>query len=384
MNNVVIVDAARTALGRRNGVFRETHPVRLGSYVLCEVLARANLDPALVEHVVFGCVSQVGEQTFNIARNVTLDAELPITTPATTVDFQCGSSQQAIHMAAAMIASGQMDIAIAGGVENMSRVPMGSSLMGMAPFTERIMANHDMINQGQAADKIAAKWNISREKVDEIGYESHIRAAKATQEGWLTREILPLEGLDKEGNPVMVTADEGIRPNADRDKMASLDPVFTPTGVTTAGNSSQISDGAAAVLLMTEAKAKELGLKPRARIVSTVTVGSDPHLMLTGPLGATEKALARAGIRFADIDIFEVNEAFAAVIAMWEQEFNADMSKVNVHGGAIALGHPLGGSGARLMTTLINALEVHDKQFGLQTMCCGGGMGTGTIIERLS
>ncbi len=386
MRDVVIIDALRTPLGRRNGFFRESHPVKLGSQVLCDLLTRANLDPALIEHVIYGCVSQMGEQTFNLARNVVLDAELPITIPATTVDFQCGSSQQAVHMGAAMIASGQAEVMVAGGVENMSRVPMGSSIggNGQNPFTERIMANHDMIPQGMAADKIAAQWGISREKVDEIGYESHMRAAQATQNGWFSREITPVEGLDKEGNAITATYDEGIRANASREKMATLDPVFTPDGgVTTAGNSSQISDGAAAVLLMSAEKAAELGVQARARIVSMATVGSDPHLMLTGPIGATQKVLAKAGMTLDNIDLFEVNEAFAAVVGMWEKEFGVDMAKVNVHGGAIALGHPLGGSGARLMTTLLNALETHDKRFGLQTMCCGGGMGTGTIIERL-
>jgi acetyl-CoA acyltransferase len=383
MSSVVIVDAVRTPIGRRNGALRETHAVRLGSYAVCEVLARANLDPSHIDHVIFGNVSQVNEQTFNIARNIVLDAELPIEVPATTVDFQCGSSQQAVHLGAAMVASGQVDVVIAGGVESMTRVPMGSSLAGGQPFTDRMMANHNLINQGQAADEIAEKWGISREKVDQIGYESHMRAAKATQEGWFEREILPIEGLDKEGNPIMVTQDEGIRPNTKPEKMADLDVVFTEDGVTTAGNSSQISDGAAAVLLMTEEKAAELGLKPRARIVATTTVGSDPHLMLTGPTAATKKVLEKAGMTLDDIDIFEVNEAFAAVVAMWEQDLNPDMSKVNVHGGAIALGHPLGCSGTRLMTTLVNALDTHDKKYGLQTMCCGGGMATGTIIERL-
>lgn len=383
MREVVIVDAARTASGRRNGVFRETHPVRLGSYALCEALARANLDPSQIEHVIMGCVSQAGEQTFNIARNVMLDAELPINIPATTVDFQCGSSQQAVHLAAAMVGSGQVDVVVAGGVESMTRVPMGSSMGGQQPFTDRIMANHNMIPQGIAADEIAQKWGITRDKVDDIGYESHRRAARATQEGWFKNEILPVEGLDKEGNSVIVEVDEGIRFNANREKMSDLDPVFSPDGVTTAGNSSQISDGASAMVVMTAEKAKELGLNPRARIVSSVTVGSDPHLMLTGPLDATRNVLKRAGMGMDDIDLFEVNEAFAAVIGMWEKEMNPDMDKVNVHGGAIALGHPLGASGARLMTTLLYALETHDKQFGLQTMCCGGGMGTGTIIERL-
>jgi len=384
MSDIVIVDAVRTPLGRRKGALRETHPVRLGSYVLCEVLARANLEPAQVDHVIFGNVSQVSEQTFNIARNIVLDAELPIEVPGTTVDFQCGSSQQAIHLAAGMIKSGQAEIVVAGGVESMTRVPMGSSLGDGTPFTDTIMANHNIINQGQSADKIAQKWGITREKVDQIGYESHMRAAKATEAGILQKEILPIEGVDKEGNPFTMTTDEGIRPGTTTEKMGTLDVVFSENGVTTAGNSSQISDGAAAVLLMTAEKAEELGLKPRARIVDMVTVGSDPHLMLTGPTAATRKLLERTGMSMDDIDLFEVNEAFAAVIGMWEQDMGADMSKVNVHGGAIALGHPLGASGARLMTTLLNALDTHDKTIGLQTMCCGGGMATGTLIERLS
>jgi acetyl-CoA acyltransferase len=383
MADVVIVEAVRTALGRRNGWLRDVHPVRMGAYALCEALARANLDPALVEHVIYGCVSQVSEQTFNLARNVVLDAELPITTPATTVDFQCGSSQQAVHLGAAMVAAGQADVVVAGGVESMTRIPMGSSIgdSGLSPFTDKIMANHNMIPQGMAADEIAQKWEISREDVDRIGYNSHIRATKATESGWFEREILPLEGVDDEGNSFMVTKDQGIRPNASLEKMATLEPAFTPGGVTTAGNSSQISDGAAAVLLMTADKARELGLKPRARIVATVTVGSDPHLMLTGPLDATRKVLKRAGMSPEQIDLFEINEAFAAVIAMWGKEIGADMERVNVHGGAIALGHPLGASGARLMTTLLHALETHGKRYGLQSMCCGGGMGTGTMIE---
>jgi len=384
MPEVVIIDAVRTPLGKRKGWLREIHPVRLGSSALCEALARAQLDPALVEHVIMGCVSQVGEQTFNLARNVVLDAGLPITTPATTVDFQCGSSQQAVHLAAALIASGQIEIAVAGGVESMTRIPMGSSLGEGNPFTERIMDDYHIIPQGIAADEIAKQWGISRAEVDQIGYESNLKAAQATEKGWLQRELFPLQGVDDAGNPLTVTQDQGFRANASLEKMAALQPAFTPDGVTTAGNSSQISDGAAAVVLMTADKARELGLKPRARLVSMVTVGSDPHLMLTGPVPATQKALAKAGMTLDQIDLFEVNEAFAAVIGLWKREIGADMSKVNVHGGAIALGHPLGASGARLMTTLLNALEIHDKRFGLQTMCCGGGMGTGTIIERLN
>lgn len=384
MRDVVILDAVRTPLGKNGGWLRNIHPVRLGSEVLCEALTRAKLDPTLIEHVIWGCVSQAGEQTFNIARNTVLDAGLPIEIPATSVDFQCGSSQQAVHLAAGMIASGQADVVIAGGVEAMTRVPMGSSIMGMQPFTDRMMEQYNLIPQGIAADEIAQKWGIDRSEVDDIGYESHMKAAQATQAGYFKREMLALEGHQDDGTPFMVDVDQGIRPNADRAKMGNLQAVFTPDGVTTAGNSSQISDGAAAVVLTTAEKAAELGLKPRARIVSTVTVGSDPHLMLTGPISATQKVLHRAGLTVNDIDLFEVNEAFAAVIAMWKREINPDMRKVNVHGGAIALGHPLGGSGARLMTTLLNALEVHDKRYGLQTMCCGGGMGTGTIVERLS
>jgi acetyl-CoA acetyltransferase family protein len=383
MTDIVIVDAVRTPMGRRNGYLRDVHPVRLGSHVLCELLARSNLPVEEIDHVLMGCVGQVGDQTFNIARNIVLDAGLPDSIPATTLDFQCGSSQQAVHLAAGMVSSGQAEVVIAGGVENMSRVPMGSSIGEGQPFTDRIMQQYNMIPQGIAADEIAQKWGIDRATVDQIGYESHMRAAKAMQAGVFKREIAPIEGTDEAGNRITVEYDQGIRPNADLAKMAALQPAFTPNGVTTAGNSSQITDGAAAVIVTTSAWAKHLGLKPRARILSMVTVGSDPHLMLTGPIAATHKALSRAGLSFDEIDLFEVNEAFAAVVAMWQREFDADMSRVNVHGGAIALGHPLGGSGARLMTTLLNALETSGKRYGLQTMCCGGGMGTGTIIERL-
>jgi acetyl-CoA acetyltransferase family protein len=310
---------------------------------------------------------------------------MPIEVPATTIDFQCGSSQQAVHLAAGMIASGQIDVAVAGGVENMTRVPMGSSLAnGESPFTDKIMDVYNIVPQGIAADEIAQKWGVSREEVDRIGYESHIKAAQAQANGWFEREILPIEGANDEGKPFMVTRDQGVRPNASLEKMATLQPAFTPDGVTTAGNSSQITDGAAAIVLMTREKAEELGIRPRARIVASVTVGSDPHLMLTGPVSATQKVLKKAGMSLGDIDLFEVNEAFASVIGMWQREIQPDMSRVNVHGGAIALGHPLGASGARLMTTLLHALETHDKRYGLQTMCCGGGMGTGTIIERLT
>ncbi len=384
MSDVVILAAARTPLGKRNGWLREIHPVRLGSLALCEALSRAHLDPSLVEHVLMGCVGQVGEQTFNLARNVLLDAGLPITVPATTVDFQCGSSQQSVHLAAAMIAAGQADIVVAGGVESMSRVPMGSSLVNGSPFTDRLMEQYNLVPQGMASDEIAQKWNIARDEVDQIGYESHMKAARAQAEGWFSRETFSLDGVDDTGLTLPVDRDQGVRPSTTLEKMGSLLPAFTAEGITTAGNSSQISDGAAVVVLASAERAQALGLKPRARIISGVTVGSDPHLMLTGPIGATHKALAKAGMSLDLIDLFEVNEAFATVIAMWKREIGAEMNRVNVHGGAIALGHPLGASGARLMTTLLHALETHDKRYGLQTMCCGGGMGTGTIIERLN
>jgi acetyl-CoA acyltransferase len=384
MAEIVIVSAARTPLGRRNGWLRDIHPVHLGAQALCEALARANLDPAQVEHVIMGCVSQVGEQTFNLARNVVLDAGLPIDVPATTIDFQCGSSQQAVHLAAGMIASGQAAIVVAGGVESMTHVPMGSSLENGTPFTDKMMEHYNLTTQGVAADEIALKWDISRAEVDQIGYDSHLKAAHAQSKGWFDQEILPVEGLDEENTPFIVNRDQGVRPNASLEKMAALQPAFNPDGVTTAGNSSQITDGAAALVVMSRAKADALGIQPKARIVSMVTVGSDPHLMLTGPIAATRKVLSRARLDLDQIDLFEVNEAFASVISMWQREIGADMAKVNVHGGAIALGHPLGASGARLMTTLIHALETHNKRYGLQTMCCGGGMGTGTIIERLS
>ena len=384
MPEVVILDAARTPVGRRNGWLREVHPVRLGAEALCAALARAGLEPAQVEHVIMGCVSQVGEQTFNLARNVALDAGLPVSIPATTVDFQCGSSQQAAHLAAAMIASGQAEIVVAGGVESMTRVPMGSSLTAGTPFTDRIMEAHNIMPQGVASDEIAVKWGISRDEVDRISYDSHIKAARATANGWLSREIVPLTGLDDDGQPLTVDRDQGIRANPSLEKMAALQPAFTPDGVTTAGNSSQISDGAAALVLASRERAEALGLAPKARIVSAVTVGSDPHLMLTGPIEATRQVLRRAGMTLSQIDLIEINEAFASVVAMWQREHQPDMDRVNVHGGAIALGHPLGASGARLLTTLLHALQTHDRQFGLQTMCCGGGLGTGTIIERLS
>ena len=385
MSDVVIVDAIRSPLGKRKGWLREQHPVKLGSHVVKALLERSALDKSVVDHVIFGCVSQVAEQTMNVARNIVLDAELPIEAPATTVDFQCGSSQQAIHLAAAMVASAQAGLVIAGGVESMTRVPMGSSLGagGASPFTDNIMEAYNMIPQGIASDEIAAKWGITREAMDELGLLSHRRAWTATESGALRPEIVPIQGVDDEGALRMIDRDQGIRPTTTLERMAALEPVFTSDGVTTAGNSSQISDGAAAALVTTAERARQLGLAPRARLITTATIGSDPHLMLTGPIAATRKALKRAELGMDDIDIFEVNEAFASVPRIWEKDTGADLEKVNIHGGAIALGHPLGASGARLMTALINALETTDSRYGLQTMCCGGGMATATIIERI-
>ena len=385
MNELVIVDAIRTPLGKRGGWLREWHPVKLGAHVIGALLERASLEGQRVDHVIFGCVSQVAEQTMNIARNAALEAGLPIETPATSVDFQCGSSQQAIHLAAAMVASGQAELVIAGGVESMTRVPMGSSLgsEGALPFTDSIMETWNMIPQGIASDKIAARWGLTRAAVDELGWESHRRAWQATEAGILRREIAPLQGSDEDGKLFMVERDQGIRPEASLEGMAKLKPVFSSGGITTAGNSSQISDGAAAAIVTSAETARQLGLRARARIIAVATVGSDPHLMLTGPIAATERVLGRAGLGLGDIDVFEVNEAFASVPRIWEMDTGGDLDKVNIHGGAIALGHPLGASGARLMTALINALETTGGRYGLQTMCCGGGMATGTIVERI-
>jgi len=383
-HDIVIVEAVRTPVGRRNGLLSKTHAVDLASKSMCGILERTGLDPLLIDQVVWGCVSQVGEQSTNIGRQAWIHAKLPIEVPATTIDFQCGSSQQAVQIAATMVMSGQYDVVMAGGVENMSRVPMFSSLgkdVGL-PMTDSIMEDWDIINQGVSAERIAKKWNITREEADQLGYDSHMRAAKAIQEGWFENEIMPLDVVNDVGDTVTLKHDEGVRPNVQLEKMAQLKPAFMDDGIVTAGNSSQISDGSAALLVMTADKAKELGLTPRARIVTQTVVGVDPALMLTGPIPATQKLLDKANLSLDDIDVFEVNEAFASVVLAWQKEYNPDMDKVNIHGGAMAIGHPLGASGARLMVTMLNALERTGGRYGLQTMCCGGGMGTGTIIER--
>jgi acetyl-CoA acyltransferase len=380
MREVVIVEAVRTPIGRRNGALKDVHPVVLAAMALRELMQRAKIDPALVEDVVMGCVSQVGEQAINIARNAVLQAGFPIEVPATTVDRQCGSGQQAIHFAANLIAAGVCDITIGAGVENMSRLPIGSSTAtGGHPFPPSLLEMYPLTHQGISAEMIAAKWEIPREELDEYSLHSHQLAAAATDNGYFDREIMSVSLADGSS----FSRDEGIRRDSTVGKLAALQPSFKPDGVITAGNSSQISDGAAAVLLMTPEKASELGLRPRARIVAQKVVGVDPVMMLTGPIPATRQVLAKAGLTLDEIDLFEVNEAFAPVVLAWKRELQPDMERVNVNGGAIALGHPLGCSGTRLMTTLLHELERRGARYGLQTMCCGGGLGTATIIERV-
>ncbi len=379
---VVIVEAVRTAMGRRNGMLSGTHPVTLGARVLREVVDRVHLDPALVGDVVFGNVSQVGEQAANIGRNVVLEAGFPIEVPGTTVDRQCGSAQQAIHFAANLIAAGVVDIAIGGGVEGMSRVPMGSNFkVAGFPFTEHMRETYDLTSQGVAADNIARKYGITREQLDGFAFESQRRAKAASDSGKFEKEILPIE-VEHEGVKGVFKVDEGIREST-MEKLGSLTPSFGENGLHHAGNSSQITDGASAVLMMSMEKAKELGLRPRARIVAQAVVGSDPHLMLTGPITATPAVLKKAGLKLEDMDRVEINEAFAAVVLAWNKELGFDLAKTNVNGGAIALGHPLGCTGARLMTSLLYELERTGGRYGHEVMCCGGGIGTATIIERL-
>jgi acetyl-CoA acyltransferase len=382
--DVVIVEAVRTAVGRRNGSLSGVHPVVLLSQVLQELMRRSGLKPDVVEDVISGCVDQAGEQALNVGRNALLTAGFPYTVPATTVDRQCGSAQQAIHFAANLVQAGVCDVTIGCGVENMSRVPMGANMAKGPgfPFPPELLSQYGLTSQGISADAIATKWGISRQDVDQFAVESHMKAARAREEGRFKKEILPIN-VTLEGVDTVFEQDEGIRPDSTVEKLATLQPSFQENGVHHAGNSSQISDGAAAVLLMSAAKAKELGVKPRARIVAQAVVGSEPVLMLTGPMTATPKVLDKAGLKLGDIDLFEINEAFASVVLAWEKELSPDMRKVNVNGGAIALGHPLGCTGAKLMTTLLHELERTGGRYGLETMCCGGGLGTGTIIERL-
>jgi len=381
MQNAVIVGAVRTAVGKKNGKLAGVRPDDLLADTLKALVARVKIDPSEVEDVVMGCVDQVGEQGFNIARNAALIAGFPVDVCGTTLDRMCGSGQQAANFAAMGVMAGQYECVIAGGVENMSRVPMGSNGAGPGdgPLSPRLQALYDIVPQGISAEMIAEQWGIKREELDELAAGSHERAGRAIAEGRFKREIAPITLPDGS----VFEVDEGVRVPVNREKMAALAPSFKPDGVVTAANSSQISDGAAALLIMSEVRAKALGLKPRARIVATALAGVDPVIMLTGPIPATQRVLKKAGMKLEQIDLIEINEAFASVVLAWERELHPDMSRVNVNGGAIALGHPLGCSGGKLMTTLLHELERTKKRYGLQTMCIGFGQGIATIIERL-
>jgi acetyl-CoA acyltransferase len=382
----VIVEAVRTAVGRRNGRLKDWHPVDLMAEVLSALVQRTGVDPGLVEDVIVGCVSQVGEQSLNVGRNAALAADFPETVPGTTIDRQCGSSQQAIHFAAQGVLSGAYDVVIAGGVESMTRVPLGSSSQGPgAPFGSKMLRRYDngLVHQGISADLVAQKWELSREELDAFSLESHRRAARATAEGRFRSQIVPIEVKNEDGTTSIFDRDEGIRTDTSIEKLASLKPAFKPDGLITAGNSSQISDGAAAVLIMERATAERLGLKPRARFVAFSLAGDNPIMMLTAPIPATYKVLDRAGLTLDQIDLVEINEAFASVVLAWQRETGADFQRVNVNGGAVAIGHPLGASGARLTTVLLHELERSGGRYGLQTICEGGGMANGMIIERI-
>ncbi len=391
MKNAVIVDAVRTPTARRNGKYKDIHAVDLASIPLKALIERNNIDPGLVEDVIMGCVSQVGEQAYNIGRNAALAAGFPEEVVGTTIDRQCGSSQQSAHFAAQGVMAGAYDVVVAAGIESMTRIPMGVTAQqgpGM-PFGPLMLErySHGLIPQGLSAEMINEKWGIDRATLDQIGFDSHQRAARATEEGRFESQIVPVTVKGEHGEEV-VTRDEGIRWDTTLEKLASLQPAFKVEGLVTAGNSSQISDGAAALLIMSEEKARELGLQPKVRFVAFAMAGVDPVIMLTGPIPATSKVLARANLSIDEIGLFEVNEAFASVIAAWRMEHggtdpDALWSRTNVNGGAIALGHPLGGSGARLMTTLVHEMERTGTRYGLQTMCEGGGMANGTILELI-
>ena len=381
MANAVIVGAVRTAVGKKNGKLAGVRPDDLLADTLRALVERVEIDPSEVQDVIIGCVDQIGEQGFNIARNAALCAGFPVDVCGTTLDRMCGSGQQAANFAAMGVMAGQYECVIAGGVENMTRVPMGSNGMGPGdgPLSPTLTALYNIIPQGLSAEMIAAQWGLKREDLDEFAAQSHEKAGRAIVEGRFQREIVPVPLPDG----TVFDTDEGVRVPVNRGKIAALAPSFKPDGVITAANSSQISDGAAALLIMSEARARALGLTPRARIVATALAGVDPTTMLTGPIPATRRALDKAGLAIDQIDRFEINEAFASVVLAWERELHPDMERVNVNGGAIALGHPLGCSGAKLMTTLLHELERTKKRVGLQTMCIGFGQGIATIIERL-
>ena len=392
MTTAVIVDAVRTAGGKRNGKLRNWHAVDLASEALRALQERNGLDPSLVDDVIMGCVMQVSEQSLNIGRNAVLAAGWPESVPGTTIDRQCGSSQQALHFAAQGVMAGAYDVVVAAGVESMTRTPMGSSVVRELgyPFGPRMMARYKekggLVGQGIGAEMIADQWDISREQLDAFSAQSHQRAARATAEGRFENEIIPVAIRDDEGTDTdeRLTADEGIRPDSTVETLAKLKPAFKPEGgKITAGNSSQITDGSSAVLIMSEEKASALGLRPRARFHAFALAGVDPITMLTGPIPATAAVLARAKMTLDDIDVIEINEAFASVVLAWEKEHHPNMETVNPNGGAIALGHPLGASGGKLLATLLNELERTEGRYGLLTMCEGGGLANATVIERL-
>ncbi|HYI61253.1 MAG TPA: steroid 3-ketoacyl-CoA thiolase [Acidimicrobiales bacterium] len=392
MTQVVIAEAVRTPVGRRNGALSTVHPADLLGTALTELVERSGVDPSAVEQVVGGCVSQVGEQSFNVTRTAWLSAGLPMEAAATTVDTQCGSSQQATNVATGLVGAGVTDVAVACGVELMSRIPIGvnsSKKLGLGvPIPKTYFGRYEFTSQFEGAERIAEKWGISRDDADAFGFRSQERAAQAWAEGRFDGQVVPVDApdVDEDGKPTGTThhvaRDEGLRETT-REKLATLKPVAREDGVHTAGSSSQISDGAAALLLATAERADTLGLRPRARIVDTCLVGVDPVLMLTGPIDATQRLLDRTGLAIDDIDVFEINEAFASVVLAWQKELSVDPEKVNVNGGAIALGHPLGATGAVLLTKALHELERTGGRYGLVSMCCGGGLGTGTLIERL-
>lgn len=388
MVEAVIVDAVRTPVGKRGGALRDIHPVQLGSHVLKGLAERNSLDPALVDDVIFGCVVQVGEQAGNVARWAALGAGWPETTPGTTVDRACGSSQQALTFAISSVVAGHADIVVAGGVESMTRVPMGTNRNNGPgkPYGPDIEARYgqDSFSQGEGAEMIAEQWGFTREQLDQMALDSHARAKAATERGDFADQILPITGLDKEGNEFLFKEDEGIRPGGTLETLGKLKTVFRDDGVITAGNSSQISDGASAILVMSAEKAEELGLEPIARLHTAALGGADPITMLTAPIPATQKALEKSGLSVDQIGVFEVNEAFASVPAAWLCEIGADPARLNPNGGAIALGHPLGGSGARIMTDMIHYMKRTGTQYGLQTMCEAGGQANASILELMN
>jgi acetyl-CoA acetyltransferase family protein len=386
MREAVIVEAVRTPVGRRGGSLKDWHAVDLLAHTIAELVRRAGVDPEQVDDVIAGCVNQAGEQSLNVARNAALAAGFPETVPGTTVDRQCGSAQQAAHFAAQGVMSGAYDIAIACGVETMTRVPMGASSAGPGkPFGPKMEERYDhaLVHQGISAELIAEKWELERGSLDAFSLESHRRAAAAIGAGRTGPQIVPVDVVAEDGSKRSFTHDEGVRPDTSLEKLGGLRTAFKDDGVVTAGNSSQISDGAAALLVMARDVAERLGLTPRARFVSFAMAGANPILMLTAPIPATKRVLERANLTLDDIDRVEINEAFASVVLAWQKELDADLSRVNVNGGAIAIGHPLGASGARLMTDLLVELERSGGRYGLQTMCEGGGMANATIIERL-